>query len=72
MAQRAEYCFDKERERQIIGRVPAHHRMPDGKLIAMVDVCFTCGHMFAPERGRKWCPRCRGLLINKTIVLRIP
>ncbi|MBS7632329.1 hypothetical protein KEJ15_01735 [Candidatus Bathyarchaeota archaeon] len=45
-----------------------HHRMPDGKLIAIAQVCIYCRNRFAPERGRKYCPKCNGLLINKTIV----
>jgi len=47
----------------------AHHRMPDGKLIATVQMCGGCGKMFAFKRERRRCPRCQGSLRVKTIVL---
>lgn len=48
----------------------AHHRMPDGKLVANVQICLRCGRKFPPKRGRKNCPICQGLLRNRTLVIR--
>jgi len=72
-AKQLEYLIDKRKsEEKIRGFVEAHHRMPDGKLIAIMQVCVRCRRTFPPARGRKFCPCCQGLLRNKAIVLKIP
>ncbi|MDH5483431.1 MAG: hypothetical protein OEY22_11245 [Candidatus Bathyarchaeota archaeon] len=48
----------------------ASERMPNGKVIADVQICFNCGGAFPFKRGRRRCPRCQGLLRTKTMILK--
>ena len=45
--------------------------MPQGKIIELMQTCIECGMTFHPRHGRTRCPCCQGLLLSKTIVLRL-
>ena len=45
--------------------------MPKGKVIELMQTCIECGMTFHTHHGRTRCPCCQGLLLNRTIVLRI-
>jgi rubrerythrin len=58
--------------RELREPLEAHHRMPDGKLVAVVQICVRCGKTFMPTQGRTRCPFCLDHLKSRAIVLRIP
>jgi hypothetical protein len=65
--------YEQERKRREAREViEAHHRMPDGKLIATVQFCFNCRRQFAYNRKRRHCPSCQQILRTKTMILRKP
>jgi len=67
------YCVEERRTRRKRGEFSeAHHRMPHGRLIKTVQVCFRCGREFSFKRGRKRCPCCLGVLRTKIVVLKVP
>ncbi len=66
-----QYVQEGRLRKQRLASIEAHHRMPDGKLIANVQVCLYCERVYPFVHGRKYCPQCCGLLRTKTTVLHI-
>lgn len=65
--------YEQERKRREIGEaIEIHRRMPDGKLIATVQICYNCRRQFAYNRKRRHCPSCQQILRTKTMILRKP
>jgi len=50
-----------------VGFLEAHHRMPDGKLVATVQICLRCGRTLPFKPNRKRCPYCQNILRRKAI-----
>lgn len=64
--------YEKEQQKEDDSLSRLHHGTPAGKRIVDVQTCLDCGRTLLPERGRKRCPRCRGLLISRTTILQAP
>jgi len=66
-----QYIQEERPQKQRLASIEAHHRMPDGKLIANVQICLYCERVYPFVHGRKYCPQCFGLLRVKTTVVRM-
>ncbi len=65
-----QYYEQERRRKETKEFIEAHHRMPDGKMIATVQICYSCSRKFAYNRKRRHCPSCQHILRTKTMVLR--
>jgi rubrerythrin len=65
-----QYYEQERRRREAKEYVEAHHRMPDGKLIATVQICYNCNRQFVYRRRRTHCPCCQHQLRTKTMIIR--
>jgi hypothetical protein len=73
MSETLQYYEQERKLRRETGEViEAHHRMPDGKLIATVQICYHCNRQFAYNRKRRHCPACHRLLRTKAMILKYP
>jgi hypothetical protein len=67
-----QYYRREKKPRQSVEFIEAHHRMPDGRLIALVQICYNCNRQFAFSRRRRHCPSCQQLLRTKTMIFKKP
>lgn len=71
--EKLQYWVEERKSRKSFSEILVeHHRMPDGKLIATVQICYRCGRQFSYNRKRRHCPSCQALLRTKMMLRKPP